>query len=120
SLLKPHVLGESAIMPRMSSITITCELLPQEITIHHSFRSFVTVGDVLYSLYRELHTRVGSSNYNAVSSSHRSAISRAFHQRWNSIYDKEARNMTYNNGLLAIDFLVQQRRFMGLSSKRVP
>ncbi|KAF8874419.1 hypothetical protein BD779DRAFT_1566706 [Infundibulicybe gibba] len=59
----------------MSSITITCEVLPQEIIIHHSSHSFVTVGDVLYGLHRELYKRVGSSGYNAISSSHRSSPS---------------------------------------------
>ncbi|KAF8879371.1 hypothetical protein BD779DRAFT_1551992 [Infundibulicybe gibba] len=120
SLLKPRILGESAITPRMPSITITCELLSREITIHHSSRSFVTVADVLYGLHRELYKRVGSAGYNAVSPPRRSAVSRAFHQRWNAIYDKEERNITYKNGLLAIDFLVYQWRFMGLSSERAP
>ncbi|RPD72385.1 hypothetical protein L226DRAFT_546934 [Lentinus tigrinus ALCF2SS1-7] len=73
---------------------------------------YLTVGDVIYGLYKALRLSVSSREFEVLTWAHRESVSRAFHKRLASDrgnYDKNVRH-----GVRRIDYLGEMRQFVGL------
>ncbi|RPD60346.1 hypothetical protein L227DRAFT_483783, partial [Lentinus tigrinus ALCF2SS1-6] len=73
---------------------------------------YLTVGDVLYGLYRALRLSVPSREFDALTPAHRESVSRAFKKRLAS--DRENYDKNVHHGVRNIDYLGEMRRFVGL------
>ncbi|RPD60335.1 hypothetical protein L226DRAFT_538472 [Lentinus tigrinus ALCF2SS1-7] len=73
---------------------------------------YLTVGDVLYGLYRALRLSAGRREFDSLSRSRRESVSRAFERRLASDRRNYHENMRY--GVRNVDYLGETRRFLGL------
>ncbi|KAF8879366.1 hypothetical protein BD779DRAFT_1422667, partial [Infundibulicybe gibba] len=112
--LPPSILGEAATIPSLHSIFIKCELLPWTISILPSSQTFVTVADVLGGLYRALRTPVLPAEFKRATPLDQTRITDAFYLRFEKLSGPQ-RDLEYQKGAKRIDFLMERRRFVGLS-----
>ena len=73
---------------------------------------YLTVGDVLYGLYRALRLSVPRRDFSALSSARREAVNRAFQRRLADDRRNYHENLRY--GVRNIDYLGETRWFLGL------
>ncbi|KAI0365758.1 hypothetical protein BV20DRAFT_1038704 [Pilatotrama ljubarskyi] len=73
---------------------------------------FVTVGDVLYSLYKSLRTSVDAREYERLDHRQRDLARRAFEQRLRNDPRNHRRNVQH--GIREIDCLGERRMFLGI------
>ncbi|KAI0628662.1 hypothetical protein C8Q77DRAFT_1147476 [Trametes polyzona] len=82
---------------------------------------YVTVGDLLYGLYRSLRTSVQQDEYERLSVSEREALRRAFDARLRR--DPQHHTQNLEHGIRRIDYLGERRRFLGIrpaSRREIP
>ena len=73
---------------------------------------YLTVGDVLYGLYRALRTSVEPREFNSLEPAHRELLSRAFEKRLRN--DRKNREKNVTHGIRRIDYLGEKRLLVGL------
>ncbi|TFK81239.1 hypothetical protein K466DRAFT_569156 [Polyporus arcularius HHB13444] len=73
---------------------------------------YLTVGDVLYGLYKALRLSVGRREFDSLSRARRELVSRAFERRLAS--DRRNYDNNMRHGVRNIDYLGETRRFIGL------
>jgi hypothetical protein len=113
-----RTLREPATNPPLPFLSITSQHLPWSIKVYASSNnSFVTVEDVLSSIYRSLRTNLTSSEFNMFRSPHdQRRATRAYEERYRRhrsvrIYEEEKRG-----GMKRVDFLMGHTRFLGISN----
>ena len=113
--LTPNVLAEPASIPAMSHIVITCDRLPWKITITPSRdNSFVTVGDILDRLDRELRQGLDMPNedYGRLPHETRSMSRNAFEAPCQLFPPGAEQDREHGKGK-CIDYLNMNTRFLG-------
>ena len=73
---------------------------------------YLTVGDVLYGLYKSLRLSIPSREFDALTRAHQESIIRTFKKRLASDRENYDKNVHY--GVRHIDYLGEMRRFVGL------
>ncbi|KAL7277088.1 hypothetical protein PYCCODRAFT_1432792 [Trametes coccinea BRFM310] len=118
-----EVLATPATTPKLASITIVCGGFPWAITVRPrgsdspwGSTPYVTVGDVLFTLYRALRLPVTDAEISDVrDSALRQRVKDAFARRCNSIADPAHRDVEISKRIKRVDFLCDKRMFQGLS-----
>lgn len=123
--LTPRVLSEPATSPGLPSLTLVSGSLPWTLTIHPSSPkpdAFVTVADVLFTLYRILRLNVTPAEYGTLPSREaRRRVNASYEHRHQRIGDERERDEEKRKGVKRVDFLMGRNRFLGLSCiKRGP
>jgi hypothetical protein len=102
-------LFEPATHPTLPSLTVIAPLLPWPITVHPSSinPSFVSVADVLGTIYGAVHIRVTEAEFNYL---------RSCPAMKSGGYDQEFRTqVVYRRDMIRLDFFGGKNRFLGLS-----
>ncbi|KAH9916022.1 uncharacterized protein B0H18DRAFT_1087395 [Fomitopsis serialis] len=115
SPLNPALLAEPATHPGLPSLTIICDLLPWSITITPTRSHVVSVGDVLHALYRMLRIAVSQTELGVLPPDTLTRVHGAFHTRHKMLPDARSRAEEKQKGVKRVDFLMDLRRFAGLS-----
>lgn len=115
SPLHPSLLAEPATHPSLPSLTVICDMLPWSVVITPARTHFVTVSDVLYALYRMLRTAVTETELSVLPPETQTRVYTAFHARHKVLQDARARAEEKQKGVKRVDFLLDFRRFAGLS-----
>ncbi|TFK39188.1 hypothetical protein BDQ12DRAFT_682318 [Crucibulum laeve] len=115
--MPPQALDEAATEPVLSSLIITSPCLPpgSEIFVNRTTLPYVTVRDVLHSLYRGLRPSVPAEEYNGLPAPQRRDISDAFYTRIGKFTNPDEHREELSKGLKVVDYLGRSTRFMGLS-----
>ena len=77
---------------------------------------YLTVGDVLYGLYKALRTSVEPREFDGLEPGHRESVSRAFKKRLRA--DPSNHDKNVRHGVRRIDYLGEARQFVGLRPAR--
>lgn len=115
SPLHPSLLAEPATHPGIPSLTVICDMLPWSVSITPARTHVVTVGDVLYALYRMLRIAVTETELGVLPPETQTRVHTAFHARHKMLADARARAEEKQKGVKRVDFLLDFRRFAGLS-----
>ncbi|EPS98262.1 hypothetical protein FOMPIDRAFT_59060 [Fomitopsis schrenkii] len=115
SPLHPSLLAEPATHPGLPSLTVICDMLPWSVSITPARTHVVTVGDVLYALYRMLRIAVTETELGVLPPETQTRVHTAFHTRHKMLADARARAEEKQKGVKRVDFLLDFRRFAGLS-----
>ncbi|TFK16333.1 hypothetical protein FA15DRAFT_761450 [Coprinopsis marcescibilis] len=108
-------LAQSATSPPLHQLTIVCpEFLPWHIVVNAPPGAFVSVRDVLDTIYRELRHPVTRAEYESLGSLKR-AVDAAYFARISRIADPHHRDLEARKGVKRIDLLMGRTRFSGLS-----
>lgn len=114
--LAPALLAEAATHPALPALTLICDILPWSIAIAPApGRAVVSVGDVLHSLYRILRLSVSQVELAYLHPDAQQRVHAAFHARYRLIRDEWQRQEERAKGVKRVDFLMDARRFAGLS-----
>ena len=110
-------LFEPATSPALPFLHITSQHLPWSIEVHAPNNSFVTVGDVLSSVYHSLRTNITPTEFiTLLSANDQRRATHAYEDRYRRersarIYEEEKRG-----GMKRIDFLMGHTQFLGISN----
>ncbi|KAG5639055.1 hypothetical protein H0H81_007313 [Sphagnurus paluster] len=111
-----RVLAEPATKPALPSLTIVVPYLPWTITVRPSRGTFVTVIDVLETVYNKLRTNVSAQEYHALpSEKDKRRVTSAYEQRYRRIRSSREYEDEKRRGVRRVDFLMGYTRFMGIS-----
>ncbi|KAF8959348.1 hypothetical protein BDZ97DRAFT_1400172 [Flammula alnicola] len=114
-----HAFSEPATSPPMPSLTITSPFLKFNIEVTPSsptHGAYVTVTDVLLTLYRELRLAIHPIEYAELSDGEiKQGVDAAYYVRCGRIRDPDERAREEKKGIKKIDLLMGNTRFMGLS-----
>ena len=118
--LTDTLVRQPATHPALASLSIVCDHLPWSITVLPNPRAvwaapFVTVGDVLHTLYRTLRLGVTEPELETLEPALRERIRRAYIARYRRVAhprDREAEKAKY---VKRVDFLCDRTFFLGLS-----
>ncbi|KAI0628660.1 hypothetical protein C8Q77DRAFT_1067569 [Trametes polyzona] len=118
--LSAQVAMEPATMPKLASITIICAQLPWSITVVPRQDApwaapYVTVGDVLYTLYRTLRLGVTQAELGMCEAKHHELVRDAYVARYGRVAHPAARALEKTKGIKRVDFLCCAQLFKGLS-----
>ncbi|OJT03726.1 hypothetical protein TRAPUB_5548 [Trametes pubescens] len=111
---------EPATTPRVASITIVSEHLPWQITVSPNQDAawaapYITVGDVLYALYRALRIGVTAAELHMCDRNHQERVHATYSARYSQVARADERAVEKNKGIKRVDFLCGARMFAGLS-----
>ncbi|EJF55821.1 hypothetical protein DICSQDRAFT_113850 [Dichomitus squalens LYAD-421 SS1] len=111
---------EPATYPALSSLVVMCEHLPWAITVvptpHALWAApYVTVGDVLHTLYRTLRLGVTEYELDALEPATRDRIHRAYVSRYRRIAHPRDRETEKAKYVKRVDYLCDRTSFLGLS-----
>ena len=93
-------------------LPLTVECAPTNAPALWASPLLLTVGDVLYSLYKALRLSVPPQEFNQLTQPHQQAVSRAFWERLARDLGNYDHNM--RRGVRYIDYLGRMRQFAGL------
>lgn len=114
-----HAFSECATSPPVQSLAISHPLLKYEIDVTPSDElhvGFITVADVLLTVYRHLRHSIHPLDYaDLPDGERREGVDAAYYVRTGSIPDREERAQEERKGIKNIDLLMGCTRFMGLS-----
>ncbi|KAF8164074.1 hypothetical protein BJ912DRAFT_1068595 [Pholiota molesta] len=114
-----HAFSEYATSPPMNSIIVTHPLLKFDIEVTpppDSSNKFITVADVLVSIYRNLRLSIHPVEYAELpDGERREGVDAAYYVRCGTVRDPEERATEERKGIKKIDLLMGCTRFMGLS-----
>ena len=102
---------EAATIPPLAELTIICEHLPWKTVVHPtpealwSWVPFVTVGDVLYRLYRALRLGVTEHEMGTLEPAQRDRVRDAYTRRYRRVADPAVRAEEKAKGVKRVDFL---------------
>ncbi|KAF8879373.1 hypothetical protein BD779DRAFT_1612904 [Infundibulicybe gibba] len=115
----PDSLSEPATNPSLPSLLITCPHFQWQIQVLPSSPqpgSFVTVSDVLNTLYTALRLAVHPMEYGSLPSGEATRdVDAAYYRRCGRISEPRARQIEENKGVKRVDFLAGKTRFLGLA-----
>ncbi|KAH9848758.1 hypothetical protein C2E23DRAFT_842446 [Lenzites betulinus] len=119
--LSEHLVAEAATVPKLASITIVCDRLPWSITVAPKQDApwaapYVTVGDVLFTLYRTLRLGVTAAELATVDPASHQRVHAAYVKRCERVQHRDQRAAEMNKGAKRVDFLCDARMFKGLSA----
>jgi len=109
------VFTEPASNPALRKLSIMSEHLPWTISVSASNGSYVTVGDVLDSVYRALQRNITPTEYNSLSSHDGRRATRAYEQRYRRHRSNQAYELEKRGGMKRVDFLKGMTKFSGLA-----
>ncbi|KDQ54317.1 hypothetical protein JAAARDRAFT_109190, partial [Jaapia argillacea MUCL 33604] len=113
-----HILMEPATYPARLSITIISDTLPWEIVVTPLLSSyprpnFVTLSDILTTLYTTLRVPVTSAEFASLSQSAQRRVGKAYMRRCSGVeYDERLKEKT--KGVKRIDWFCGRTSFRGL------
>jgi len=109
--------AEPATHPPVSRLHVICPRLQWPITISSSSGTgFVTVLDVLESIYRVLRVPAKPTEYGSLPShSAIRGVNAAYYRRCGRFQDRDSRQLEESKGIKRVDFLMGRNRFLGLS-----
>jgi hypothetical protein len=120
----PHLSSElegfsqPATHPPLQRLTIVHPLFMWNVEVFPSSSTsvvYVTVNDVLSTLYHELTKGVDPAHYADLPPAERRCVDNAYFSRCSDIQDVNQRNHTKAKGVIKRDFLAGQTHFLGLS-----
>lgn len=118
--LDSHRRAEPATNPPVNVLCLQSNLLPWRCEIRATTRSYITVEDVLYQVYRFLRTPGTREEYKAVPSQfERDKIAESYQRRCLRASSSEEYAEEQSKGLKRVDFLTGRTTFMGLSSTKL-
>lgn len=110
--------SQPATHPPLQRLTIVHPLFMWNVEVVPSSSTsevYVTVNDVLSTLYRELNKGVDPAHYADLQPEERRCVDNAYFSRCSDIQDVNKRNHAKAKGVIKLDFLAGQTQFMGLS-----
>jgi hypothetical protein len=108
---------EPAVHPPVSSLVIQIPHHVWPISVYASHNGqYVTVNDVLTTIYHSLRTNVSSSEYRATSKKDAEKVRKAYEMRYKRLRDRNAHLFEKQQGIKRVDFLNRHTRFMGLTN----
>ena len=124
--LSIETLHDSAFLPSRSYIAITSSYLPWTIKVHASNGSYITLQDILTSIYSNLRTNITPTEFQLLPSQHhRSRATRAYEQRYRRLrrqlpseyHHDKASESEKRAGMKRVDFLMSHIKFLGIGWK---
>lgn len=115
--LNSALLNQPATYPALPTLTLICDMLPWSITVTPSAgrSALVTLGDVLHALYRTLRLPVSEVELSILPPDGQARVHAAYFARHKLIADERLRKEEHAKGIKRVDFLMEFRRFAGLS-----
>ncbi|KAJ7032941.1 hypothetical protein C8F04DRAFT_1184636 [Mycena alexandri] len=108
---------EPAVVPRRPTITLTTPYLPWPIVVEGSKGHFVTVSDVLDSIYASLRTNITPAEFQALGTrEHQRRATEAYTLRYGRLHGQPGYEDEKRQGVKRVDFLMGYTRFQGLSA----
>jgi hypothetical protein len=107
--------SQPATHPPLQRITIVHPLFMWNVEVIPSTGVYVTVNDVLSTLYRELTKGVDPAHYADLPPAERQCVDNAYFSRCSDIQDVNQRKYAMARGVIKLDFLAGQTHFMGIS-----
>lgn len=112
--LSSKALSEPAFEPILPFVSIVSSHLPWSFKVHASNGRYVSLEDVLFTIYRALRVNIIKPEFNSLASEERRKASNAYQTRYRRLrrsteYEEEKRN-----GMKRVDFLLGHTRFWGL------
>ncbi|PPR04641.1 hypothetical protein CVT24_011859 [Panaeolus cyanescens] len=120
--LSSRTCREPATYPPLAFLVITSPYLPWKIKVYPANGSYVTVEDVLASIYRSLRTNITGQDFTALSNPNdQRRATRAYENRYRRLRDPRAYDEEKRSGMKRVDFLLGHTRFLSISNsgKRV-
>ncbi|KAJ7442593.1 hypothetical protein B0H11DRAFT_1658476, partial [Mycena galericulata] len=115
------VMLEPAVSPPQVSLSIGTPHLPWSITVPAYNRRYVSVSDVLATLYRALRTNVTAAEFNALGTQKRMRrVTAAYEHRYMRLEGHHGYTEEKVQGVKRVDFLTGFTRFRGLSPTSAP
>ena len=120
SRLTDTLVCEPATNPPLPALAIICEYLPWTITVVPTpgalwSAPYVTVGDVLHTLYRALRLGVSEPELGVLEPAQRDRVRDAYARRYRRVADKHERAVEKAKSIKRVDFLREHRAFLGLA-----
>lgn len=116
-----RIRNDPATDPPEPSITLVSRHLPWEIVISASSKSYVTISDVLYGLYRALRLPVSQVEYDRETPEKQKEVARAYYNRFERhVSNPLLMEQEKAKGVKRVDFLTGAHRFKGLSKTERP
>ena len=120
SHLSPALLCEPATRPAQSSLAVICAYLPWTITVVPTQGAswnapYVTVGDVLHTLYRTLRLGVTQQELGVIEPALRARIHASYVSRYRRVAQPAQREAEKNKLVKRVDYLCDRTAFLGLS-----
>ncbi|KAJ7776334.1 hypothetical protein B0H16DRAFT_1302431 [Mycena metata] len=115
--LSSLVLLEPAVVPQRSTVTLRTPHLPWPIVVEASNHHFVTVSDVLDSIYASLRTNITPTEFQALETREQQRrASEAYTLRYGRLHGLLGYEDEKRQGVKRVDFLMGCTRFQGLSA----
>ncbi|RPD75344.1 hypothetical protein L226DRAFT_545643 [Lentinus tigrinus ALCF2SS1-7] len=113
------VVCQPATNPAMQCVTIICTHLPWTITVTPTPSAtwtapYVTVGDVLHTLYHTLHLGVTSAELGVLDAPRQRRVTATYIGRYRRVVDPCKRDWEKAKRIKRIDFLCDRRAFLGI------
>ncbi|KAF8817239.1 hypothetical protein BYT27DRAFT_7074995 [Phlegmacium glaucopus] len=121
--LSIETLHESAFSPSRLYVTIISSYLPWTIKVYASNGSYITLQDILTSVYSDLRTNITPSEFQLLPSQHyRNRATRAYEQRYRRLRRQLSSERGYHKssesekraGMKRVDFLMSHTKFLGI------
>ncbi|KAF9554189.1 hypothetical protein CPC08DRAFT_197061 [Agrocybe pediades] len=113
--LSSRALCEPATNPPMPSIVIYSPYLPWSIKVRPSNGSYITLEDVLDSVYRSLRSNVMQQDFGSLpSAKEQRRATEAYERRYRRIRHERLYQEEKRGGMKRVDFLMCRTRFLGL------
>ena len=129
--LSIETLHESAFLPPRSYITIISSYLPWTIKVYASNGSYITLQDILSTIYSELRTNITPTEFQLLPSQHhRNRATRAYEHRYRRLrrplalpsereyHHTKASELEKRAGMKRVDFLMSHTKFFGIVWQR--
>ncbi|KAI0760717.1 hypothetical protein C8Q74DRAFT_1221279 [Fomes fomentarius] len=118
--LTDALVAEPATQPALPSLAIICDHLPWTITVTPTPNAswsapYVTLGDVLHTLYRTLRFAATEPELNFLELSLQDRVRDAYVRRYRRVEHSREREAEKAKGIKRVDFLRDYRSFLGLS-----
>lgn len=115
--LQPAILVQPATFPAQTALTVTSALLPWPIIIRGQPGSYVTVEDVLYTIFTHLRKTVtGDEFLGYLSPQAQARASEAYRRRYHRLRNNDDYHKEKRKGARRVDFLLEYNRWSGLIS----
>jgi hypothetical protein len=115
-----RTLSEPATQPTLPFISIVNPRLPWSFKIHASNARYVTLGDVLDTLFRTLRINLAQPDFQSLSDKDRRRATRAYEDRYRRLRSSRMHEEEKRGGMKRVDFLLGHTRFVGLTNDGRP
>ncbi|KAH9475283.1 hypothetical protein JR316_0012394 [Psilocybe cubensis] len=111
---------QPATSPPVPSMAVVCEQLPWILNIPGNIQfGYVSVGDLVFGLYKALSTPVSQSEFLTLSPRGQHAVSKAFKNRCKVCFDSDEYRTEFSQGVKRVDFLVGFTKFSGVRPDKI-